>query len=77
MSKQIDGVHYAPPMQGFGPFSAGVVSRHLTTAPRTVEQSISLISAGVSALDGLAITEDEKERVWRLIEKATERMKNV
>jgi hypothetical protein len=42
------------------------------TAPRTVEQSISLISAGVSALDGVAMTEDEKQRVWRLIEKAIE-----
>lgn len=45
-----------------------------TTAPRNAEQALSLISAGVSALDGLAITEDEKERVWRLIEKATERL---
>ena len=47
--------------------------RHRTvTAPRTVEQSISLISAGVSALDGVAMTEEEKQRVWRLIEKAIE-----
>lgn len=41
------------------------------TAPRTAEQSISLMSAGISALDGVAMTDDEKERVWRLIEKAT------
>lgn len=45
------------------------------TAPRTAEQSISLMSAGISALDGVAMTDDEKERVWALVNKAMERLK--
>lgn len=45
------------------------------TAPRTAEQSISLISAGVSALDGVTMTDEERERVWALVNKAMERLK--
>lgn len=51
------------------------IAPRTVTAPRTAEQSISLISAGVSALDGVAMTDDEKERVWSLVNKAMERLK--
>lgn len=45
--------------------------RHRTvTAPRTAEQAISLLSAGVGALASVELTEDEKQRVWALIDKA-------
>lgn len=40
------------------------------TAPRNAEEALSLLSAGVGALASVELTEDEKERVWRLIDKA-------
>lgn len=40
------------------------------TAPRNAEQALSLLSAGVGALASVELTEDERERVWRLIDKA-------
>lgn len=45
--------------------------RHRTvTAPRTAEQAISLLSAGVGALASVDLTDEERERVWALIDKA-------
>lgn len=45
--------------------------RHRTvTAPKNAEQAISLLSAGVGALASVDLTEDEKQRVWSLIDKA-------
>ena len=41
-----------------------------TTAPKDAEQALSLLSAGVGALASVELTEDEKQRVWALIDKA-------
>lgn len=46
--------------------------RRTVTAPRNAEQALSLISAGVSTLTQVELTEDEKSRIWRLIERAIE-----
>lgn len=40
------------------------------TAPRNAEQALSLLSAGVGALTQVELKEDEKQRVWALIDKA-------